>query len=145
MEQEGVGHHYDSANAAIWQATKEPPITHKHLCSIYSIRGEKVNNKLEILLLSRKDHVSISIPRSGHHPDLKYWLNEIGRALDTVCRKCGMGEDTVEHVMREFSRIHHPVTQTILNYDHPSQSLVLWELWKAKPDLNEISQLGRLI
>ena len=28
-ELEGVSHHYDSAKTAIWQTTKEPPITNE--------------------------------------------------------------------------------------------------------------------
>ena len=55
MEQEGVSHHYDSAKAAIRQATKEPPITHERLGRIYGERGEKVNHKLESPQLSRKE------------------------------------------------------------------------------------------
>ena len=77
----------------------------------YGERGEEVNDKLESLLLSMKDQVSFSRLRSGHHPDLKYWLHNIGRALDTVCRKCGMAEETVEHAMWECPPIHHPPTQ----------------------------------
>ena len=52
VEQEGVSHHYDSAKAAIRQATKELRITHVRLCSIYGKRGEKVNHKLESQQLS---------------------------------------------------------------------------------------------
>ena len=77
VEQEGDSHHYDSAKAAMRPSTKEPPITHERLRHIYGEGGEKVNRKLESLQLSRKDQVSISILRSGHHPDLKYWLHKI--------------------------------------------------------------------
>ena len=56
-----------------------------------TVRGEKVNHKLESRQLSGKDQISVSRQRSSHHSDLKYWLHNFGRALDTVCRKCGMG------------------------------------------------------
>ena len=72
----GENHHYDSAKAAIGEATKDPPITHEQ-CRIYGKRGEKVNHKLESLQLSRKDQVSISRLRSCHHPDLTYWLHKL--------------------------------------------------------------------
>ena len=57
----------------------------------FTARAEKVNHKLESLQLSRKDQVYISRLKSRRSMDLKYWLNKIGRALDTVCRKCGLG------------------------------------------------------
>ena len=40
VEQEGVSHHYDSAKAAIRQATKEPTITFERVRHIYGERGE---------------------------------------------------------------------------------------------------------
>ena len=41
-----------------------------------------MNHKLESLQVSSKDQISISRLRSCHHPDLKYWLHKICRALD---------------------------------------------------------------
>ena len=72
VEQEGVGHHYDSAKAATRQATKEPPITHGCLRHINGEGGEKVNHMLGSLQLTRTDQVTISRLRSSHQPDLKY-------------------------------------------------------------------------
>ena len=83
QQQEGESHHYDSAKAAIRQATKELPISQERLRHIYGERGEKVNHKLESLQLSMKDQVSISRLRSGQNSDHKYWLHKIGRALNT--------------------------------------------------------------
>ena len=99
VEHEEENHHNDSAKAAICQATKDPTIAHKCLHRIYGKRGEKVNQKFKSLQLSRKDQVSISRLKCGHHPDLKYWLNKIGRAQDTVCHEFGMEEETVEHAI----------------------------------------------
>ena len=48
---------------------------------------------------------------SGHHPEFKYWLHNIGRAVDTICRKCGVREETAEHVMHDCSSIHRPPHQ----------------------------------
>ena len=96
--------------------------------SVYVEGGGKVSHKLQSQQLSRKDQVSISRLRSGHHPDLKYWLHEIGRALDTVCRKCGMGKETVEHIMGECPRIHHPAAhlpEPFLNATNPRKALEL--------------------
>ena len=90
VKQEEVSHHYDTAKAAIWQTTKEPPITHERLLRIYGERDERVNHKLDNLLLSRRNQVSISRLRSDHRPDLIYWHYNIGIVLGTVCRKCGM-------------------------------------------------------
>ena len=46
--------------------------------------------------------------RSGDHPELKYWLHKIELTLDTIYRKCGLGEETAEHVVHDCPRIHHP-------------------------------------
>ena len=132
VEQEGVSHHHKSAKAAIRPVTKKPPITHERLRRIYGERGEKVNHKLKSQQLSRKDQVSISRLRSRHHPELKYWLHKIGRALDTVCRKCGMGEETVEHEMGECPRIHHHTAQLSEPYLIVTNPLKTFELLKAK-------------
>ena len=76
MQEEKSNRHV-SANAAIQWTRKEAPISNERLRRIYEKIGEKVNNKLEILQLSRKDQVSVSRMRSGHHPKLKYWLHTI--------------------------------------------------------------------
>ena len=47
--------------------------------------------------------------RSGHHPELKYWLHKIGRAVDTICRKCGIGEETAELVVFDCPGVNHPL------------------------------------
>ena len=39
--------------------------------------------------------------KSGHHPDLKYWLHKIGHAKDAICRKCVTGEETAVHPPHE--------------------------------------------
>ena len=137
VEQEGENHHYDSAKAAMRQATMEPSITHECLRGIYGKRGERINNKLEGLQLSRKDQVSISRLRSSHHPDLKYWLHKTGWYV----------EETVEHAMGECPPIHHPANKLPEPYiiaTNPLKALELWELWRVKSDLPGISQPGLL-
>ena len=111
MGQPKKGHMWSRKNIIIMtqlkrQATKEPSVTHEHLHHIYGERGEKENHKLESLHLSRKDDVTFSRLRNGHHRYLKYWLHKISTALDNICRKCGMGEETGEHTMGECPQIH---------------------------------------
>ena len=109
--------------------------------SVYGERAEKVNHKLSSQQLSRKDYVSISRLRNGHHPDLKY-------CLDTVFRKCGMGKVTVEHEMVECPRINHPTAQRTEPYliaTNHNKALEMWKLWKGKPDLPGILQPGQLV
>ena len=79
-----------------------------------------MNHKLEGLQLSMKDQASISSLRSVHNPDMICWLHKIGRALNTVCRKCGTGEETIEYVMKSDLE---PTTQTLPNVGLPSQGL----------------------
>ena len=139
LKQVEVSHHYNTAKAAIRYATKEPPITHPRLRRTYSDRGEKANHKLESLKLSRKDQDSISRLRNGHHPDQICWLHNMSMALDTVCRKCGMWEETVEHPTGECPRIRH---QTTLLPETYLIALELCELWKVRLDLPIISHPG---
>ena len=146
MEQERENYHYDSANAAIWQATKEPPITQDRLCRIHDKRGEKVNHKLDSQQLSWKDQVFISKLKSGHHPGQKYWLHNIVRGHDTVSWKHAMLEETVEKIMGECPQSHHHANQLPKSYQiatNPLKALELWELRKAKPDIPGTSQLGQ--
>ena len=84
----------ESAIAASRWATKENMFTYGYLCRIHSERDEKVNLIWETIC-----QVSVSRLRCRHHYDLKYWLHEIGRVPNTVCRKCGMVELTVVHAI----------------------------------------------
>ena len=81
VEQEEMSYHYDSAKAAIRQATKKSLLP----TSVYGKEGEKVNLKLEIQQLSRKDQVSISRLRRSHEPEIL--APQVRQALGTVCRK----------------------------------------------------------
>ena len=55
---------------------------------------------------------------SGHHPDLKYWLHKIGRALDIVCWKCGMGR--IQLNIQWGSTLESSTLQP--NYPNPTRS-----------------------
>ena len=89
-----MSHHYYQEKAAIRQATKD---AHDRLRRTYGEGSEKISHKLEGLQLSRKGKVSVRRQRRVHHPNLKYWLYKIGRALDTIRQQCGMWEETVEY------------------------------------------------
>ena len=129
--------------------------------SIYGGRDKKVNHRLDSLPLSRKgrcqgrtvvkegplsrkDRVSVGRLRSGHHPDLKNPLHKIGRALDTVCQKYGMGRRLLN---TQWGSVLGPTTQLPEHYliaTNLLKALELWELWKAKHDLPGIPQPGQL-
>ena len=122
----------------------EPIIAHECLHRFNGERGEKVNHNSESQQLSRKDQVFISRQRSGHHPELKYWLHKNGREPDTFCWKCSMGEETIEHKMWECRRINHPTSRLNEPYLATINALKALELRKAKHDLPGISQAGKL-
>ena len=63
-------HHYDTVKRQYTRQLRNPLLP----TNIYGERGEKVNHKMESLHLSRKEQVSISRLRRGHHPDLNYFF-----------------------------------------------------------------------
>ena len=85
----------------------EGEISHERIRRVYGMKGETPDRREESKL-SRKEQTMMGRQRSGHHPELKYWLHKIGRVVDTICRKCGIGDETAEHVVYEFHSIHHP-------------------------------------
>ena len=108
MDQNLATWHYESAKAAIRRATIGKAFEHERMRAVSGERGEKVNQLLE-KELTRKEQVTLNRLRCGHHMDLKYWLFKIGRVPDLICRKCGLGEETIEHVITECPRIHRPI------------------------------------
>ena len=108
------------------------------------MKGEKLDGREESKL-SWKEQTTRDCLRSGQHLKLKYWLYKIGRAVDSICRKCGIGEDTAEHVMYDCPRIHHqphePTPHDTLAKD-PQVVLRIWEKLTSVPDLPDDSQPG---
>ena len=107
VEETDVDHYYTTAKAMIRRVTRDGPASHELTQRIYGDRGSKVNRKEEGQL-GRRDQVTLGRLRSGHHPELKYWLAKINRAVDTICRKCGLGDETAEHAIYKCPRIHRP-------------------------------------
>ena len=75
-------------------------------------------NRAEEKLLSRRKQVTFSRLWSDHHPDLRYWMNKIDREESTLCRGCGMGEETAEHVLLECPVIHLSTRGTLATAHH---------------------------
>ena len=88
--------------------------------------------------LSMNEQMTMGRLISGHHLDLKYCLHKIGRAIDAICRKCGVEEETAEHVVYDWPRIHHPshepTTPDALAKD-PQKELRILEKWNSVPDV----------
>ena len=93
------GHHQ-----ACYQRGK---ISQERIRWVYGMEGEK-RNRREESKLSRKEQTTMGRLSSGHHPELKHLQHKIGRAVDSICRKCGIEEKTAEHVVYECPSIHHP-------------------------------------
>ena len=132
---------YSTAKSKIWREVKPKALTHARLREIYGSHGETINRPEEGQL-DRKDQVTLSHLRCGHHPDLKYWLHKIQRAPDDICRKCGTGPETTEHILRECPRLRYHFVSPTFAADHPREFLTVWERWKTLPDLPDISQPG---
>ena len=135
---------YKSAKSVIRRMTRGEPPKHERTRRVYGDHGEKINRLAE-RDLSRKDQTTLSRLRSGHHPDLKYWLAKIHRAADTLCRKCGLFDETAEHVVYECPSIHNllnePTPDTLAK--DPRLALLLWERWTSTPYLPEVSKPGQ--
>ena len=67
----------------------------------------------------------------------------IGHAVDTICRKCRVGEETAEHMVHGCLRIHNPPHEPT-----PPDTLVkdlqkvqrIWEKRNSIPDLPDLTQ-----
>ena len=141
-DQTDVDHHYTTAKAMIRRATRGGLASHKLTQWIYVDRGSKVNRTKEGQL-GRRDQGTLGRLRSGHLPELKYWLAKIIRAVDTICGKYGLGDETADHAIYKCPRIHRPTAEPplpdtmVLN---PKLSLMIWDKWKSMSDLSNISE-----
>ena len=88
-----VRHNYDSVKATTRRATRGGESSHERICRVYGMKGEKLNRREESKL-SRKEQTMTDRLTSGHHSELRYWQHKIGRTVDTICRKCGVGGDS---------------------------------------------------
>ena len=95
--QEDVHHNYD-CDGHHQACYLRGEISHEGIHRVYGMTGEKLDLREESKL-SRKEQMTMVRLISGHHQELKYWLHKIGRTVDTVCGKCGIGEETSEHVV----------------------------------------------
>ena len=87
--------------------------------------------------------MTMGLQRNCHHTELKYWLRKIGRAVDTICRKCGIGEQTAEHVVYDCPSVHHPPhepTPSDTLAKDPKKVPRILEKWTFDPDLPDVSQ-----
>ena len=140
-DQMDVDHHYTTAKAMIRRATRGGPASHELTQRIYGDKGSKVNRKKEGQL-GRRDQVTLGRLRSGHRPELKYWLAKINRAVDTICRKGGLGDETAERAIYKCPRIHRPPAEPpppdtmALN---PKLTLMIWDKWKSMSDLKHFT------
>ena len=135
-------HHYTTAKAMISRATRGGPASHKLTQRIYGDRESKANRKKEDPL-GRRDQVTSGRLRFGHHMELKYWLAKINRAVDTICRKCVLGDETAEYTIYKCPRIHRPPAEPPLPNTmalNPKLTLMIWDKWKSMSDLSNISQ-----
>ena len=105
--QEDVRTNYDSAKPIIRRATRGGKISRERIRRMYGMKGEKLDRRVESKLLGKVQTMMCRLT-SGNHPEVKYWLYKVGRAVDTICRKCGIREETAEHVVYDWHRIHHP-------------------------------------
>ena len=111
---------------------------------MYGMKGEKLDRREESQL-SRKEQTTMGRLRNGHHPEVKYCLHKIGRAVDTICRKYGIGEVTAEHAVYDCPRFYHPQhepTPPDTLVKDPHKVLRRWEKWSPVPDLPDVQQSG---
>ena len=126
----------------IRRATRGGPASHERTQRIYVGSRSKVNREEESQL-GRRDQVTLGRLRSGHLPKLKYWLAKINRAVDTICRKCGLGDETAERVIYKCPRIHRPPAETAFLDTmalNPKLTLMICDKWKSMSELSNISQ-----
>ena len=81
-------------------------ISNERICGVYFAQGEM--NRRKDSRSSRKEQMLVGRLRICLHWDLKYWLHKIRRALDAICRKYAVWEETAELTAYDCPRISHP-------------------------------------
>ena len=138
-DQTDVDHQYTTAKAMIRRATRGGPASHKLTQWIYGDRGSKVNRKED------------QLGRTGDFKPPSIWspsgtqilVGKINRAVNTICRKCGLEGETAEHAIYKCPRIHWPPAQPPSSDTialNPKLTLMIWNKWKSMSDLSNISQ-----
>ena len=141
VEQEGVSHHYDSANAAIRQANKEPllPTSVNVQSTAKEVKKEPQVGKPTVVKEGPSLHQQIEVRPSRGFDILAPQDRQNARYCQS---EMWHGEETVEHAIGECPRSHHPTARLpdpFIIATNPHKALDLRELWKAKPDLPGIS------
>ena len=125
---------FKTAKAAIMRSVKEEPIQHERLRQVYGTNRELFGGRAEGSL-PRRDQVTMSRLRSGHHPNLRYWTHKVGKDESDQCRLCNTGKETAEHVIMHCpatTPTHHEDTPNILN-EH-NICLQRWRDWLVRTD-----------
>jgi ribonuclease HI len=141
MDQEGVNWTFETAKAAIRRKTKRQTIDHALGKRIYHGRQGQIIYPLDENL-TRKEQVTLSRLRSGHHPELGYWKTLIGRDEPGTCRLCGSDDpETTEHVFTDcpgLADMYPPGWELTGLATDPKTAIKLWTTWlnriEAVPD-----------
>ena len=127
LEQKSIPLNFDTAKAQIRKTYKDE-IKHELCKKVYTRRTDDKN-------LSRKEQVTISRLRCGHHPELRYWRKKINEIEDDTCRLCGTDSETAEHVLIKCPGIRDTIPQEwdLPNLvSDPKKALEIWEIWRGR-------------
>ena len=145
LNQQNVPWTHSTAVAAIRRTYHPPVIQHERLRQTYGGLGQHLDHHREEGL-TRAEQVTLSRLRSGHHPDLRSWLNRVGQAEETGCRKCNTGPETPQHILLYCPRLHkyrEPNWTLEEVTKDPRMTLKLWNQWQQLQDQENISPAHR--
>ena len=129
MSQDNIPWTYHSAQAKIRRNIKNTSVEHPRCKRVYCDSNSVPKFPLDEDL-TRREQVTLSRLRSGHHTEIRYWRINIDDEIESECRTCGLAEETMEHIMEDCPtmRNHYPEDWNLHKMTtNPRKALEIWQ------------------
>ena len=141
MSQDNIPWTYHSAQAKTRRSIKNTIVEHPRCKRVYC-DSNSVPKFPSDEDLTRREHITLSRLRSGHHTEIRYWRIKIDDEIKSECRICGLAEETIEHIMEDCPamRNHYPEDWNLHKMTTNSRkALEIWQhfLDKVNPPISD--------
>ena len=145
MSQDNIPWTYHSAQAKIRRNIKNTSAEHPRCKRVYCDSNSVPKFPLDEDL-TRREQVTLSRLRSGHHTEIRYWRIKIDDEIESECRTCGLAEETMEHIMEDCPamRNHYPEDWNLHKMTtNPRKTLEIWQRFLDKINPIDFGQKRR--